>query len=272
MNIRFEDLNLAALKYFLDAVELASITQSAGKNHISRPAVSQAIVRLEEWYGKRLLKHEKRSFELTDEGRIFFHVAKNTFKNLNDSFSQVLEAKDELRIGCSASLVELAFPKMKGFISKCKTPSIKIGSTQVLLNLLEQKQINVAFLIENEKIQNYTTSIFHRGNFELRSKTGHWRELMITTEKRPEVEAFFRFSSQRKLKIENSLEVESWTLAHRLAEMTDGMCLVPDYLPKGTLQTIKLRSWDFPYRAMIVSQKEGRLSKLESDLVKKFQL
>ena len=111
--MKIEELNLSALKYFLDAVELNSITLSADKNHVSRPAVSQAIIRLGGWYGRSLLSHEKRNFELTDDGKEFYQIAKVNYTNLKDGFSRSVTIDNTLRVGCSASLVELIFPKLK---------------------------------------------------------------------------------------------------------------------------------------------------------------
>lgn len=50
--MKIENLNLSALKYFLDTVETKSLTKAADLNHVSRPAISQAILRLEDWVGK----------------------------------------------------------------------------------------------------------------------------------------------------------------------------------------------------------------------------
>ncbi len=110
--MKIDELNLSALKYFLDAVELESITLSAEKNHISRPAVSQAIIRLGQWHGKPLLSHEKRFFKLTDDGREFYRLAKVNYMNFINGFSQLENTDKTLRVGCSASLIELIFPKL----------------------------------------------------------------------------------------------------------------------------------------------------------------
>lgn len=84
--MKFENLNLTALKYYLDAYEKQSITQSSLINNVSRPAVSQSILRLEEWYGKKLLKHEKRNFEATPEGKNFYLIGKKITEDIKKIF------------------------------------------------------------------------------------------------------------------------------------------------------------------------------------------
>jgi hypothetical protein len=50
------------------------------------------------------------------------------------------------------------------------------------------------------------------------------------------------------------------------------MCLVPDYYAKGNLRKVQIPTWSYSYQALIVSQNEALLSKLESELIEKFQI
>ncbi|MEK6773552.1 MAG: LysR family transcriptional regulator [Bdellovibrionota bacterium] len=270
--MKIEELNLSSLKYFLDAVELESITMSAEKNHISRPAVSQAIVRLEQWYGRTLLRHKKRQFELTEEGKIFFRLAKQNFENLKLGFLQAQDPDKSLKIGCSASLVDLVFPKIIGLINKSSRPVVKIGPTNQLLDMLDQKKIHIGFLIENQKISHLKSVEFHSGTFQIRSKSGKIGDTLITTEARSEVDSFLKFAFKKKLNFSRHLEVESWTVASRLAEMMNGACLVPDYLPAEKLRLVTMKGWTFPYKAQVITQKDSILSGLESELIQSITL
>ena len=84
--MKIEELSLSALKYFIDAINLESVTLSAEKNHVSRPAVSQAILRLEQWCGRPLLEHGKKTIVLTKYGREFYSTARKSL----DSFEHQL--------------------------------------------------------------------------------------------------------------------------------------------------------------------------------------
>lgn len=267
--MKIEELNLAALKYFIDAVQLESITLSAEKNHVSRPAVSQAIIRLEQWYGKALLIHKKRRFALTAEGRKFYDLARQNFENFKEGFSHETEKDQSIQIGCSASLIDLVFPKIQRLINKSFLPRVKVGPTSRLIELLEQKHIHLAFLIPTHKISGFKTFDFHSGDFVIRSKSGKLDGPMILTEKRPETEAFEKFAMKKKLTIGPRIEVESWTVASRLAEQMSGTCLVPDYLAEGSLQSVPIRGWTFQYIAQIVTLKGSLLSSAESELLQK---
>ncbi len=272
IDMKIEHLSLSALKYFLDAVDLGSITLSSEMNHISRPAVSQAIVRLEQWYGKTLLSHEKRNFALTADGKKFYILARSNFENLRLGFSAPEKLDHSFRIGCSASLLDLVFPKIQNFIKKSTLPVVKIGPTNRLLELLEQKEIRLAFLIGSQKGAGNISIELHSGRFELRSRTGKLTETLIVSESRPEVDAFQKFAFKKKLGFSRQIEVESWTVANRLAEMTDGTCLVPDCLAAGKLKPVGLKSWIFPYAAQAIYQKRSLLSELELEMIHQLEI
>tara|TARA_B110001454_G_C12723234_1_gene436029 strand:- start:4769 stop:5572 length:804 start_codon:yes stop_codon:yes gene_type:complete len=267
--MKIEELSLASLKYFLDAVELHSITQSAEKNHVSRPAVSQAIMRLEDWYGKTLLIHEKRNFGLTEDGKIFYRLAKQNFDNLTRGFLESKATNKSLRIGCSSSLIDFVFPKIQPFVNRSFQPVIKVGATIQLLNMLEQEQIHIAFLIEIQKDFRFKAIDLYEGSFELRSRNGKLGNVFITTERRPEIESFYRYASKNKIEFAQHIEVESWSAASRLAELMDATCLVPDYLNKGKLHEVNIK-WQAPYKAKAIFQKESLLTELESELIQSF--
>ena len=78
--MKWTDLNLSSLRYFVDAIELGSLTESANKNTVTRPAISQAIRRIESVIGYDLISHEKNALVLTDRGRVFLKQAKNALQ------------------------------------------------------------------------------------------------------------------------------------------------------------------------------------------------
>ena len=80
-------MNLANLKYFYDVATLRSMIAAAKKNHVSQPAISQGIKKLEMELDLLLLKHKRNSIELTKEGELVIKKAKplldaiSTFEN-----------------------------------------------------------------------------------------------------------------------------------------------------------------------------------------------
>lgn len=265
--MKIQDLNLAGLKYFLDAVELKSVTLSAQKNNVSRSAISQSIRRLEHWCGYDLLTHDKRVFILTENGATFYKSAKLNYESFENGFVQKTNAEEILKIGCSASLVDIVFPIFSSGLDKINSPTIKIGTSQHLLSLLDNEEINLAFLIDTSKSRHHNYAEIYSDDFELRSKSGSLGNTLITTENRPEVESLFLFANKKKIKFKNHIVVESWTNSNRLAEIIESVCLVPAHLPKGKLKSISLKGWKHSYKAYAVSRKRSLLSSLEAKIL-----
>lgn len=270
--MKLEDLSLSALKYFIDAVELESITLSAQKNHVSRPAVSQAIFRLEQWRGIALLEHEKRSFALTKAGREFYFVARSSFERMNDEFLKKSSTSKELKIGCSTSLLDLVFPKIKKNFSAAHNPVVKFGTTDQLVHCLKEGSINLAFVIDNEKHPTFRSFEFHQGFFHLISKTGNFENTLITTDDRPEVESFLKFTMKKKIVFQSHIRLEVWSLAAAFTQSTGGCCIVPDFILPAGLKSVRTNGWSAPYSARVFVRKMSELSPLEAEIVESLSL
>ncbi len=263
--MKLEELSLAALKYYMDAVELKSITQSAQVNHVSRPAVSQAILRLEQWYGKPLLVHEKRLFELTPAGQEFYLRARASFNDFKRGLSHKVADSKSFRIGCSASLIELAFSKIEKSLKKAQEPFIKTGTTDQLLGYLEDRSIDIVLALDNEKKNKFKKHEFRTGKFRLLSKSGSRETHLITTEIRPEVESFLKYAAKNKIQFTSHIVVESWTVAAQLARFNLGCCLVPDFIEAKSLKKVETAGWNATYVAAAYVREDQTLSTLEQE-------
>ena len=67
---------LSAIEVFVRVVDTGSFSAVARLQNIGQPAVSKAVVQLEEWLGVSLLMRSTRSETPTEAGRIFYERAK----------------------------------------------------------------------------------------------------------------------------------------------------------------------------------------------------
>jgi DNA-binding transcriptional LysR family regulator len=88
---------LAALEIFVRVVDTGSFSAVARHQRIGQPAVSKAVVQLEEWLGVSLLLRSTRSVAPTEAGRIFYERAKRTIEEAEEA---VLAARGS---GCGLS-------------------------------------------------------------------------------------------------------------------------------------------------------------------------
>ena len=80
-----DPFNLIYLKYFIDAAESNSVSESAKKNFVTQSCVSQGIKKLEQTLKVDLTMHLRNRFKLTEEGKIIFIKGKQVFKSLKIS-------------------------------------------------------------------------------------------------------------------------------------------------------------------------------------------
>jgi DNA-binding transcriptional LysR family regulator len=76
---------LAALEIFVHVVDSSSFSAVARHRRIGQPAVSKAVVQLEEWLGISLLMRSTRSVVPTEAGRIFYEHAKRTIEEADEA-------------------------------------------------------------------------------------------------------------------------------------------------------------------------------------------
>src|SRR6266852_1579044 len=76
---------LTALEIFVRVVDAGSFSAVARRQRIGQPAVSKAVVQLEEWLGVSLLMRSTRSVVPTEAGRIFYERAKRTVEEADEA-------------------------------------------------------------------------------------------------------------------------------------------------------------------------------------------
>src|SRR5580704_1496072 len=91
---------LTALEMFVRVVDTGSFSAVARHQHIGQPAVSKAVVQLEEWLGVSLLMRSTRSVVPTEAGRTFYERAK---RRIDEAHEAVLAARGSAR-GLSGKL------------------------------------------------------------------------------------------------------------------------------------------------------------------------
>jgi DNA-binding transcriptional LysR family regulator len=114
---------LAALGIFVQVVDAGSFSAVARRQRIGQPAVSKAIVQLEEWLGVSLLLRSTRSVAPTEAGRIFYERAKRTVEEADEA---VLAAQGsakglsgKLRVTASICFGRLhVIPSLSAFFAK----------------------------------------------------------------------------------------------------------------------------------------------------------
>jgi DNA-binding transcriptional LysR family regulator len=114
---------LAALEIFVRVVDTGSFSAVARHQRIGQPAVSKAVVQLEEWLGVSLLMRSTRSVVPTEAGRIFYERAKRTIEEADEAVvaarGSACGLSGKLRVSTSVCFGRLhVIPNLSAFLAE----------------------------------------------------------------------------------------------------------------------------------------------------------
>ncbi len=160
---------IESLKYFQKIAKIKSISKVAKNSHISQPALSQQIQKLEDSLGKKLFIRSNRGVQLTESGKIVLKYADNIIRtynkmcsDLDDQESKEIKIEGEQTIAtyclpCVFLNMQVEFPNHKYNLISASPEKIEqdvsndiceIGFTT---NPIEDKNLNSKNVI-NEKV------------------------------------------------------------------------------------------------------------------------
>jgi DNA-binding transcriptional LysR family regulator len=103
-------MELDQLRYFVAAAETLSMSRAAERVHVTQPALSRSVARLERELKTPLFDRVKKRIELTDAGRFFLARARRILCDAETSAQQVRErwsdARRSLRLGFLSPLLD----------------------------------------------------------------------------------------------------------------------------------------------------------------------
>jgi DNA-binding transcriptional LysR family regulator len=126
-------MDLAALRTFLAVAEERSFSRAAAKVHLTQPAVSQAVRRLEHELGEELFDRSSKTGTLTDAGRVLQNYGQRLVRLAEEAESSMRELRDLRRgrilIGANEAAVHTLLPLVGRF--RRQVPEIAIDVRRV---------------------------------------------------------------------------------------------------------------------------------------------
>jgi len=146
-------MELRNLESFVAVAEQLSFVRAAERLHLSQPALSAQIRKLEDEIGVKLLFRNKRTVRLTDAGRVFLAEAHATLARAQQAVERAQKADrgeiGRLRIGFVSSAALAIVPAIAGAFRK-QFPGVTLDlmnlRTSSQLKSLVNKTIDVGFL------------------------------------------------------------------------------------------------------------------------------
>jgi LysR family hydrogen peroxide-inducible transcriptional activator len=146
-------MELHQLKYFCAIADTGSFSRAAQQAHVSQPALSQQIAKLEDELGIQLFDRLGRSVRLTELGKTFLPRARAVLHDLESARSDIVEKKTSITgpisIGVIPTIAPYFLPPvLASFSRKYPDVSVTIAEeiTPALLERLREGTMDVAIL------------------------------------------------------------------------------------------------------------------------------
>jgi len=145
------DLNLHALEQFVALARTRNFTRAAEELHVSQPALSRSIRKLEDQLGKPLFERRPREVVLTELGERLLERAREILRMIDETLTEFREAgrHPRIRLGAIPTIAPYFLPRVLGGFSEVR-PDVRVvvqeDTTDQLLRRCSQGELDVLIL------------------------------------------------------------------------------------------------------------------------------
>ncbi|MCZ8529306.1 LysR family transcriptional regulator [Alteromonas sp. PRIM-21] len=130
------DVSYRQVKAFVEVAKSSTFAEAAVNLHLTQPALSSAIKKMEEQLGGKLFQRNTRNVSLTPEGEVLFpnalrllHDWDNTFSDMQNLFAL---AKGQLTVCAMPSFAESHLPNILSMFHQ-RTPNVNLRIVDVVM-------------------------------------------------------------------------------------------------------------------------------------------
>lgn len=145
------DLNLHALEQFVVLARTRNFTRTAEELHVSQPALSRSIRKLEDQLGQRLFERRPREVVLTELGERLLERAREILRMVEETMTDLSEAgrRPRLRVGAIPTIAPYYLPRVLGRFAELR-PEVRVlvqeDTTENLVRRCVQGELDVVIL------------------------------------------------------------------------------------------------------------------------------
>ena len=141
------------LQKFARLTEIGNFTKTARILHISQPALSMAIDKLEQELGTELLVRGNRKLDITPAGKVAYTAAlehQQTTDNLRGELNQIAKRRPVVTIGMTDSIaVVLCASEAFDKLEQEANVTVVVNNSRYLREAVKQRQLDLAFIIDD---------------------------------------------------------------------------------------------------------------------------
>lgn len=149
------NIDLELYKIFYTVAKYKHMTKASKELHISQPAISQSIKKLETQLDGTLFIRSNKGMDLTSEGQMFYDYVKGALELINNAENEFTSFKDlskgEIKIGASTTLTKIILmDTLKKFHSDYPNIEINIKNDLTKDLIIDLQKGKLDFVIFNE--------------------------------------------------------------------------------------------------------------------------
>ncbi|WP_353475057.1 LysR substrate-binding domain-containing protein [Salipiger sp. H15] len=153
-------MDIRQLRYFVEIVEMGSLSRASKSLHIAQPALSQQVAKLEDQVGKALLVRSPKGVTPNEAGRSLYHQAKLILRQFDHAMtiarSEDGQVKGVVSIGLPATTVAaVGLPLVRRV--RANYPGISINVVEAMSGhldtLIRQNRLDLAVLFSRDKTE-----------------------------------------------------------------------------------------------------------------------
>ncbi len=281
------------IETFLTICKYMNFTKAADELHLTQPAVSSQMKRLEEFYGCQLFVYENKQLTLTQIGKAVYD-SMNRMENqeiyLRKQIQFIQTKKRNIRFGATMTIGEFLLADVIADYLKTYPDSsiqMEVTNTKNLLNKLDNAELDFAFIEGNFSKKRYKSYPFKKSriipvcgpNCDCKNRTVSLNDLMnerlIIREPgsgtRDIFESILHSRNHETNEFSSVIEVGNMNAIKDLLLRSVGISFLYEDVVKGELEQghlfeIQLSGWDILHRMSAVWRRENE----HTDVIEEF--
>ena len=179
-------MEIRQLRHFIAAVEAGNFRKASESAHVSHPALSMSIKKLEDSLGTKLLIKDRKGLQMTYAGEVFLKSAHSILRQIDDVQGSLLSTKESpignVKLGITYAINNaLAAPMYKLIVEKLPGISLQIseGNTTNLQRDYDNKLLDIMFDYDhiekmNQRIEHlYTEHLYFVTAYDPQLENSH---------------------------------------------------------------------------------------------------
>lgn len=240
-------INFRQIEVFLVVARTLSFSQAASICHLSQPALSATIKRLEETLGVRLFERTTRQVGLTEVGLEFHRMAEQIAEQVELAQTRIQQyangKRGRLTIAAGPSIAASFIPKViQQFVPRLPDVDIRIHDelSDICLEMVRARKADIAFtpvdskdadLVSLELFRDYLVVIFPEGHALAAKKSLRWSDI----QRHPQVAVNKRSHMRQTIEDQYLQTGEQFSPAYEVAQVATMLGLIGAGLGVGVL-------------------------------------